>query len=108
ACRRSWHLADRFGLLIRDYEYARQDELIQHWLANENGLPGVGAFTQTMERAQRAIFRAITREPDGKRALLNRHTEKNYKTFPQYAMERMTSTAAPLRPGSPVHFFGFT
>ncbi len=108
SCRRAWRLADRFGLLIRDYEYARQDMLIQRWLQDELGLRDASSFQQIMERAQRALFQAITREPDGKRALLNRISEKTYKTFPQYAMERMTAAAEPLRPGSPVHCFGFT
>jgi exodeoxyribonuclease V gamma subunit len=108
SCRRAWHLADRIGLLIRDYEYARQDALIQRWLKGESGLPAAGAFHQMMERAQRALFTAVTREPDGTRARLNRHSEKTYKTFPQYAMERMLDSAQPLRPGSTVHFFGFT
>ncbi len=108
SCRRAWHLADRIGLLIRDYEYARQDALIQPWLVNHSGLPQADSFHQIMERAQRALFAAVTREPDGRRALLNRHSEKTYKTFPQYAMERMLDAAEPLRPGRTVHFFGFT
>jgi exonuclease V gamma subunit len=131
ACRRAWYLADRLGLRLQDYEYHRQDALIQRWLVQQFGLAGVGAFHQMMERAQRAVFLHITREPDGKRALLNRLGEKTFKTFPQYAMECMTQDGvrpspptplpggegskgvAPLpggegRKGRAVHFFGFT
>ncbi len=108
SCRRAWDLADRIGLLLRDYEYARQDTLIQPWLQHKLGLGGADAFHQMMERAQRAMFLDITREPDGKRALLNRLSEQNFKTFPQYAMERMTSPEAPTPTGRTIHFFGFT
>ncbi|MBI1831811.1 MAG: exodeoxyribonuclease V subunit gamma, partial [Planctomycetes bacterium] len=111
SCRRAWYLADRIGLRLQDYEYHRQDELIQRWLKREVGLSDAGAFQRAMERAQRAVFLHITREPDGKRAILSRLHEKAYKTFPQYAMERMTS--AGLMPDAEqrkrtVHFFGFT
>lgn len=107
SCRRAWRLADRFGQLIRDYEYARQDALIQPWLERRMGLPSPGLFHRNMERTQRALFAAITREPDGRRALLNRLGEKNYKTFPQYAMERMLAGDEPKKPGGTIHFFGF-
>jgi exodeoxyribonuclease V gamma subunit len=124
SCRRAWYLADRLGVRLTDYEYNRQDALIQNWLVQKLGLEHAGAFHQTMERAQRAVFLHITREPDGKRALLNRLAEKTFKTFPQYAMELMTQTTSPptppphpqpLSPGGErgairrvVHFFGFT
>jgi exodeoxyribonuclease V gamma subunit len=108
SCRRAWDLADRIGMLLRDYEYARQDALIQPWLQHKLGLSGADAFHQMMERAQRALFLEITREPDGKRALLNRHSEQIFKTFPQYAMERMTDSNSPTPTGRTVHFFGFT
>ena len=108
SCRRAWDLADRIGLLLRDYEYARQDTLIQPWLRHKLGLSGADPFHQMMERAQRAMFLDITREPDGKRALLNRHSEQSFKTFPQYAMERMTSPDVPTPTGRTIHFFGFT
>jgi exonuclease V gamma subunit len=127
SCRRAWHLADRLGARLRDYEYSRQDILIQAWLAGHLGLASADAFHKMMERAQRAVFCHITDEPNGKRALLNRHTEKTCKTFPQYAMERMTQPE-PLGQTSEVfktsevsrdlfsgtsarrvvHFFGFT
>ena len=35
--RRLWRLADQLASLIRDYEYHRQDALIQHWLRGELG-----------------------------------------------------------------------
>lgn len=107
SCRRAWDLADRIGLLLRDYEYARQDALIQRWLRHEPALSGGSGFQQIMERAQRTIFLDIIREPDGKRALLNRASDGNFKTFPQYAMERMTAPEPPPT-GRTVHFFGFT
>jgi exonuclease V gamma subunit len=109
SCRRAWFLADRLGARIRDYEYNRQNALIQHWLVDRRGLTEASAHHQMMERAQRAVFRHITREPDGRRAVLNRHAEKNYKTFPQYAMELMTQKGR-RRDVTPrvVHFFGFT
>jgi exonuclease V gamma subunit len=110
SCRRAWYLADRLGLRLQDYEYHRQDALIQRWLVQQFGLDNVGQFYQMMERAQRAVFMHITREPDGKRALLNRLGEKNLKTFPQYAMELMTQAGPPPAPAPArvVHFFGFT
>jgi exonuclease V gamma subunit len=95
ACRRAWFLAERLGVRLQDYEYNRQDALIQRWLAGKLGLDN----EQTMERAQRAVFLHITREPDGKRALLNRLDEKTFKTFPQYALELMTQNGSPLPPG---------
>jgi hypothetical protein len=44
SCRRAWDLADRIGLLLRDYEYARQDTLIQPWLQHKLGLGGADTF----------------------------------------------------------------
>ena len=73
-----------------------------------SALSGGSGFHQMMERAQRTIFLAITREPGGKRALFNRPGEPNFKTFPQYAMERMTAAEPPTPTGRTVHFFGFT
>ncbi|MBI2804748.1 MAG: exodeoxyribonuclease V subunit gamma [Planctomycetes bacterium] len=125
-CRRAWYLADRLGLLVRAYEYDRQDTLIQPWLRGEFGLNKASEFHTMMERAQRALFLHITREPDGRRALLNRLGERTFKTLPQYAMELMTANETPPSPpaplpegegrpgplpggeGSRVHFFGFT
>ena len=108
SCRRAWYLADRLGVLLQDYEYHRQDALIQRWLRNEIGLGAASDFHKMMERAQRALFQQIIHEPDGKRALLNRLSEKSYKTFPQYAMELMTKTGRAPGPRRCVHFFGFT
>ncbi len=108
ACRRAWFLADKLGVLIRDYEYDRQDTLIQPWLAQRAALSGTKDFAQAMEAAQRTLFHHITREPDGRRALLNRFGERNAKTFPQYAMERMTAPPTPTTDRGVVHFFGLT
>src|ERR1043165_1598011 len=110
SCRRAWYLADRLGTLIREYEYHRQDELIGPWLQGRIGAGNTREYFQTMERAQRAVFHHLTREPDGRRALLNRLGERTFKTFPQYAMERMTLGRAKTAKGvkESVHFFGFT
>lgn len=111
SCRRAWYLADRIGLRLQDYEYHRQDELIQPWLKHELGLSNATMFQRMMERAQRAVFLHITREPDGKRAIMSRLDETSYKTFPQYVMERMTISPPALDPelaGRTIHFFGFT
>jgi len=108
--RRLWHLADQLASLIRDYEYHRQDALIQHWLKGELGL---GSAHANLETAQRAIFTAITRLPDGKRAILNDTLKRNFKTLPQYAMEVMEHfTVNKLRPPAHarriIHLFGLT
>ncbi len=109
ACRRAWFLADKLGVFIRNYEYDRQDILIQPWLAQRAAFSNAKGFAQAMEAAQRTLFQNITREPDGRRALLNQFGERNGKTLPQYAMERMTS---PVKPATGergvVHFFGLT
>src|SRR5262249_19631328 len=109
AWRRAWHLADRLAGLIRDYEYHRQDALIQHWLRGELGFPH--GDSMALERAQREIFRHITKLPDGKRELLCRAEAKQFKTLPQYAMEvlefiqgRSDIAQAPRR----IHLFGTT
>ena len=84
--RRLWRLADQLASLIRDYEYHRQDALIQHWL---RGALGLDSSHRDLELGQQAIFRAITRIPDGFRAKLNEASGRNFKTLPQYAMEVM-------------------
>jgi exodeoxyribonuclease V gamma subunit len=112
ACRRAWHLADRLGWLIQEYEYHRQQGLIQPWLRQGLGLPQADAFHHRMERAQRTLFTTITRSSDGRRALLAQLSGHNYKTFPQYAIEVMEQPMrdAPTRaaPAQAVHFFGLT
>jgi exonuclease V gamma subunit len=109
SCRRAWQLADRIGLLIRDYEYHRQSLLIQPWLRQQLGLSGVSDFHHLMERAQRALFQNVTRPRDGRRALLNQLSGRYFKTFPQYAMELMEQPPPPVGTPLPVvHFFGFT
>src|ERR1019366_347201 len=62
SCRRAWYLADRLGVLLQNYEYHRQEALIQRWLRKDHGLGITGEFQQMMERAQRALFLQITRE----------------------------------------------
>ena len=108
ACRRAWHLAERLSLLLQEYEYHRQDYLIQRWLQGQFGLGQAGDFHQMMERAQRTLFRHLTREPDGRRARLNRLGGRNFKTFPQYAMEMLEQGEAAPGPARAVHFFGLT
>jgi exonuclease V gamma subunit len=106
--RRSWHLADRLARFIRDYEYHRQDALIQKWLKHELGYPEAAAI----ETSQREIFERIVRLPDGKRAVLESVTGKVLKTLPQYAMEVMEHRTG--QAGKPdlqrrmVHLFGIT
>jgi exonuclease V gamma subunit len=106
-CRRAWHLADKLGSLIRDYEYHRQHELIQKWLKGRLGLRSA-ADADALERAQRAVFAHIVREPDGRRALLNQATGRNFKTLPQYVME-VRELALHRRPAASTwHVFGLT
>ncbi|MBI3409674.1 MAG: exodeoxyribonuclease V subunit gamma [Planctomycetes bacterium] len=87
ASRRAWDLADRLSGLIRDYEYHRQDSLIQPWIADLLGKKSKANPADDYERSQRALFQHIIRDPSGKRALLNQATQRNLKTLPQYAME---------------------
>ncbi len=113
AWRRAWHLADRLARLVRDYEYHRQDTLIQKWLRGELGYPHFGEARVRLEKSQREVFHQITRLPDGKRDRLGQADGKLYKTLPQYAMEIME-----LRNGDcglriaerkkVVHLFGIT
>jgi exonuclease V gamma subunit len=107
--RRSWRLADRLARFIRDYEYHRQDALIQKWLKHELGYPEAAAI----EKSQREIFERIVRLPDGKRALLEQATGKVLKTLPQYAMEVMEhvqggQAGKPDLRGRMVHLVGIT
>ncbi len=114
SCRRAWQLTDRLGRLIQEYEYHRQDRLIQPWLRHQLGLPQAGGFHHMMERAQRALFASIARPDDGKRALLGQLSGRNFKTFPQYAMEVLERVAGVppatdgRRDACPTHFFGLT
>jgi exonuclease V gamma subunit len=108
-CRRSWQLADRLAGLIRDYEYHRQDQLIQRWLCETGKGPNALFENSDLEVCQRELFRKIVREPDGVRALLSRAAGKTFKTLPQYAMEVMTLPPSQLQapPESPtIHLFG--
>jgi exodeoxyribonuclease V gamma subunit len=108
SCRRAWQLADRLGMLIREYEYHRQDRLIQPWLRQQSGLPlSATRFDHFMERAQRSLFANITRAGDGKRAWLAQLSGRNFKTFPQYAVEVMDQPLA-VRQERTVHCFGLT
>ncbi len=110
--RRSWHLADRVAKLIRDYEYHRQESLIQPWLCSELGLGENDDSVVRLEKSQREVFRHIIDEQDGRRAVLGRAVGKTYKTLPQYAQEIME---LPLSAGSDkalspenIHMFGVT
>ena len=80
---------------------------IQPWLNRRFGLGSADAYHQMMERAQRALFLDIIREPGGKRAMLSQAREQSFKTFPQYAMERMEGRE-PTPIERTVHCFGFT
>jgi exonuclease V gamma subunit len=117
--RRAWHLSDVLASLIRDYEYHRQDALIQPWIQKKLVL-GDGDHAES-ERSQWAVFDRIIQIQGGKRALLNEKAGRNFKTLPQYAMEVLEILREPggnereagvtndgLTLGSTVHFFGLT
>ncbi len=122
--RRAWHLADKLGNLIRDYEYHRQEALIQPWIKNELVFGRIGGLTprrlslREFEKGQYAVFDHIIRLKGGKRALLNEKAGKNYKTLPQYAMEVLevlqtkprgeSSSRAGLPVGGTLHLFGLS
>lgn len=118
SARRAWRLADKLSTLIRDYEYHRQDALIQPWIRGELALGTSDAFLARLEQAQSRVFRQIIREPDGLRARLGATAGRLFKTLPQYAMEvweivtgrlawdgKRGSTHTPTR-RTPVHVFG--
>jgi exonuclease V gamma subunit len=112
-CRRLWDMADRLARLIRDYEFHRQDELIQKWLRGELALTKANDAAK-LERCQRALFRLITDEKAGLRTRLSAAQKKLYKTLPQFANEVMESAPtekdkwpAYLRQ-RPVHLFGIS
>jgi exodeoxyribonuclease V gamma subunit len=109
---RAWDVADRLARLIRDYEFHRQDELIQHWLKNEDAFPDASKEVRAMERCQRALFRLVVDEPNGLRARLSAYSRQTFKTLPQFANEVMER---PLKPRDewpeylrerPIHIFG--
>ena len=106
--RRACDLAARLGDLIRDYEFHRQETIVQPWLHDELTFAGVLGWSDR-ERAQRAIFRNITREPDGRRALLNRSPGRNLKTLPQYVAEMLHDVRDYRTPPRRcLHLFGLT
>ena len=107
SCRRAWFLADRLAKLLCDYEYDRHGSLITRWQSGRAGGIDAKGFAETMERAQRALFKHLIHEPDGRRALLIRAGEGACKTLPQYAVECMEREATACSPQT-VHFFGFT
>jgi len=116
--RRAWHLADLLGNFIRDYEYHRQETLIQPWIQKKPVL--MGTPKEGFEIAQQAVFDHIIRLPDGMRALLNDKMGRNFKTLPQYAMEVLetlqnspqaenkSSNSDNLPLGGTLHLFGLT
>jgi exodeoxyribonuclease V gamma subunit len=90
--RRAWHLAQRLASLIRDYEYHRNDTIIQKWLAQQNAYPRAERHDLKVELAQREVFHRITRvdrPADGLRARLGQllPSPRICKTLPQYAGE---------------------
>ena len=106
--RRACDLAARIGDLIRDYEYHRQESIVQPWLHDELVFDGVLGWSDR-ERAQRAVFRNVTREPDGRRALLNRGPGRNLKTLPQYVAEMLHDVREYRTPPRRcLHLFGLT
>ncbi len=107
SCRRAWELAERLGGFIRDYEYHRQYHLIRPWLRNDLGLP-TNSHLSPLERSQRAIFRHITRLPDGRRERLIQATGRLFKTLPQYGNEVMELLDHPPAPPGPIYLFGIT
>jgi len=111
--RRVWELADTLARLIRDYEYHRQEELIQKWLKGKDAWPRASQPDIALERCQRALFHSITNETSGLRARLGATTGTPFKTLPQYANEVMTATRPKSEwpselTGRAIHFFGIS
>src|SRR5262249_34847306 len=101
--RRAWQLSVRLADLIREYEYQRREEVTLPWLDDKD------AYSDApLERAQRELFRLITREPGGLRARLGSALGKLLKTLPQYAGEIMEidSTKLAAVPSRTIHVFG--
>jgi exodeoxyribonuclease V gamma subunit len=108
-CRRCWQLADRLAGLIRDYEYHRQDALIQNWLRDRFGYPRGPEAIRNLERSQKELFQRIVHPIDGKRARLSEAGKKLFKTLPQYAQEVMElSERKPPSSTGPIHLFGLS
>ncbi len=107
-CRRAWHLADRLGTLLQEYEFHRQDQLIQPWLHGESPLAAAGPFHAMMERAQRTLFQHLAMPKTGRRARLNRNSKRRFETLPQYFLELEPLEPTTTDPTTTVHFFGFT
>jgi len=108
--RRAWNVSDRMAGLIRDYEYHRREAFIGPWLGHHPAKPTFTSHDQQLERAQGTLFHEIIREPDGRRAFLNKSAGHNFKTLPQYAGELMEEVKPP-RPAEPlrrVTLFGIT
>ena len=113
-CRKVWDIADRLARLVRDYEYHRQDEYIQHWIKGELVFKGADADTAAMERCQSALFQRIIDPITGVRARASSGLGKTFKTLPQLGMETVEGT---LRPPDewpayirqrPIHLFGLS
>jgi exonuclease V gamma subunit len=110
-CRRAWAFAERFAGLFRDYEYHRQDAIVQPWL--DPKLPReVARPWREREATQREIFRRIVEPNAGRRAALNQAAGRMFKTFPQYVMELDREIRPPLKhlvpPRRRVHLFGLS
>lgn len=106
--RQAWQLASRLARHIRDYEYHRQDALIQPWLKDLEGYPRASAHARELERSQRALFRRIVAEPDGLRAVLGRASNRLLKTLPQYACEILELRGRRDVPRQTLHLFGIS
>jgi exodeoxyribonuclease V gamma subunit len=107
--RRLWQLGGRLAALLRDYEYHRQETLILPWLRGNDGYPAAPASELRLERAQRALFERIIREPDGVRARLGQALHKLAKSLPQYAGEiQELPQLRPTESRGPLHIFGLT
>jgi exonuclease V gamma subunit len=90
--RRAWQLAGQLAALIRDYEYHRHDAIVAKWLTGRDAFPDADAHDLALERAQRELFRRVTRvdsPEEGLRARLGGllRPPKVCKTLPQYAGE---------------------
>lgn len=105
-CRRAWQMAGRLTSLIREYEYHRQDSIIQLW-HDPDGEVEVPRNWREREAAQRAIFRRVSDAATGRLSILNRRLGRNLKTLPQYAMEFIHDVRGyRTPPRRAVHVFG--
>ena len=107
--RKAWQLSVRLADLIGEYEFHRR-AVILSWLGDQDAFPEARPEELRSERAQRELFRLITREPGGLREILSKSLSKLLKTLPQYAGEIMEIPPAQraAAPRQIVHVFGVT